>query len=989
MQASPEALFLRHRSTGQPEPLGELFDRVSPQLLALALHLCNHPADAEDALQATFVVAIDRAASWDQARPLLPWLGGILSKQCKRIGERRARRREQELPPEPLVLEDGSPLATTERRELVARLRAHVDRLPVEQRQVLLLQLEHGLAPAEVAEVLAVPPGTVRMRLHRAVQTLRGVLPAGLVALLVAALPSRGVAAVRGAVLAHAGTVGVGGAFAAKNLAWLLALAAMLLGALGVARPWSWSVGEAPDEGVPVARAGEAATAPAVPPGHSPEPLAAERTAVAPLGPAVPATDELGTLRVRVVRADDGTPLPSLPVRIACVSSDVEFRFAGRTAATDGRGECVVADLAPGAVRVLAGDEVVLADIGAAQATSVIVRVAAAHARLERVFGRVVLAEGGPAPFAQVVVGPRYQGVAEPVAACDGDGRFDLQLCVHELALGARLAGHAPSVLRHVDRGGEEVVLVLPSLGAELSGELVDSEGHAVAGAQVLVGRPRRRAVVAALDGEEPPAHRLGVAGSDGKFVFEDLPSGEFELLVRANGFAPCQDYVELRAGERRQSRFTLSAGQAVRGVVVDQDGLPVAGVDVHLGGSYGEHRRTDREGRFAYRHATPGLQQLRVSGEEIVAQSLERAVADVTEWRVVVRRAQRYIFRLVDDLQEPVVGWGLQLQSEVVRTGVSDVDGRVVLWTVGAGPFLLAGTPPDAQRPIVPLAWPASAVPDIETTLLLRRRDLPAGVLTGEVVDAAGAAVTGLVEVRSPAGDVWLSCPCTGGRFRIEGVPAGHCKLAVGHGDLAAGLPLPTVLVVPVPGLRPREHRELGRLRLPPEGALQVRVRAADGRPVPTANVFLFDAAGDEHIAAADGKVRSWPVGAFRWQVYEDDAQWRSGALEVPAGGTASLDIVLQPGVRRQLRFPVPRPDWGAPSRVDYALYAPDGSIFERGEFDPREEMPYQFKPGLGVGTWRLELVLADGRRFAGGFTIDTLQPTLASIDVAVTPAR
>ncbi|MBL8725586.1 MAG: sigma-70 family RNA polymerase sigma factor, partial [Planctomycetes bacterium] len=180
MDPSLETLFARYRATNDPAALGALFDRTSPQLLALALHLLGHPADAEDALQTTFVTAIDRAHAFDPARPLLPWLCGILTNHCRQVRERRARRREvPELPEIPL--EAGSPVQASERRELVARLRQHIERLPFDQRQVLLLQLEHGLAPAEIAEVVGVPPGTVRMRLHRAVKALRGGLPAGLV----------------------------------------------------------------------------------------------------------------------------------------------------------------------------------------------------------------------------------------------------------------------------------------------------------------------------------------------------------------------------------------------------------------------------------------------------------------------------------------------------------------------------------------------------------------------------------------------------------------------------------------------------------------------------------------------------------------------------------------------------------------------------------------------------------------------------------------
>jgi DNA-directed RNA polymerase specialized sigma24 family protein len=93
-----EEQFARFVATGDPKALGEVFDRCSGELLPLAMHLTGHPADAEDALQATFVTAIEKRGEWDASRPLLPWLVGILTLHGKKLHERHARRREVALP---------------------------------------------------------------------------------------------------------------------------------------------------------------------------------------------------------------------------------------------------------------------------------------------------------------------------------------------------------------------------------------------------------------------------------------------------------------------------------------------------------------------------------------------------------------------------------------------------------------------------------------------------------------------------------------------------------------------------------------------------------------------------------------------------------------------------------------------------------------------------------------------------------------------------
>src|SRR5262249_37653489 len=62
---SLEHLFERYRSQGDLEALASVFDRVAPELLALAAHLVRDPSEAEDLLQSTFVAAIEGARAFD------------------------------------------------------------------------------------------------------------------------------------------------------------------------------------------------------------------------------------------------------------------------------------------------------------------------------------------------------------------------------------------------------------------------------------------------------------------------------------------------------------------------------------------------------------------------------------------------------------------------------------------------------------------------------------------------------------------------------------------------------------------------------------------------------------------------------------------------------------------------------------------------------------------------------------------------------------
>jgi hypothetical protein len=132
------------------------------------------------------------------------------------------------LPPD-----EPGPLDHASERELSSALAGALDDLPEPYRQVVILSVRHGLKPADIAHVLDRSPGAVRVQLHRGLRLLRRAMPAGFAATILAAIaPSRGLAAVRSALVAHAKSQWSGGAFSALLAGVLSARLAMLASAL-------------------------------------------------------------------------------------------------------------------------------------------------------------------------------------------------------------------------------------------------------------------------------------------------------------------------------------------------------------------------------------------------------------------------------------------------------------------------------------------------------------------------------------------------------------------------------------------------------------------------------------------------------------------------------------------------------------------------------------------------------------------------------------
>jgi len=130
----------------------------------LALSLSGNHADAEDIAQEVFVAIIGALPRFRGDAKLSTWIYRI----ALRVGTRWLSRRgaDVELPPTLLAADHGIPI------DLVNALH----KLPIDSRMVILLAAIEGLSHGEVAEVLAIPVGTVASRLHYARKRLAELL---------------------------------------------------------------------------------------------------------------------------------------------------------------------------------------------------------------------------------------------------------------------------------------------------------------------------------------------------------------------------------------------------------------------------------------------------------------------------------------------------------------------------------------------------------------------------------------------------------------------------------------------------------------------------------------------------------------------------------------------------------------------------------------------------------------------------------------------
>ena len=148
-----------------------LYTSVGPDLLAYALRRAATREAAVDVVAETFLAAWRRRVDLpSDATAQRPWLFGI-ARHClanSARGDRRASSLGQRLAAGLDVAALPDPARVLEGREDAALVRAALDQLSPDDRELVTLTAWDGLTPAQAAAALGLTPGNARVRLHRA-----------------------------------------------------------------------------------------------------------------------------------------------------------------------------------------------------------------------------------------------------------------------------------------------------------------------------------------------------------------------------------------------------------------------------------------------------------------------------------------------------------------------------------------------------------------------------------------------------------------------------------------------------------------------------------------------------------------------------------------------------------------------------------------------------------------------------------------------------
>ena len=177
-----DAELLQRYIKGDEAAFREIVNRYKNSLYAFLRQFLNRMDLVEDVFQETFLQLFASRKSFDPNRPLRPWLFTIAANKAKDALRRMQRSEVTQLGNmfdsdestiddvlNALDHDEHMPYDDLIRNERAASVKRVISRMPAKLREIIVLAYFHKFAYAEIAQILSIPIGTVKSRLHTAV----------------------------------------------------------------------------------------------------------------------------------------------------------------------------------------------------------------------------------------------------------------------------------------------------------------------------------------------------------------------------------------------------------------------------------------------------------------------------------------------------------------------------------------------------------------------------------------------------------------------------------------------------------------------------------------------------------------------------------------------------------------------------------------------------------------------------------------------------
>lgn len=172
--------LIKQIQSGNEEAFNELYRITSPKAYFVAFKILRNEQDAEDVLQESYIIVLEKINEIDPSKSFMGWLYRIVSNKSKNLLKKRNALSfdayEEVFEDVPEENSDFDPEESLDKNEICREVMAAIDELSNEKRICIILKYFGEMTVDEVAESLEVPESTVRNRLFIARKELKNKL---------------------------------------------------------------------------------------------------------------------------------------------------------------------------------------------------------------------------------------------------------------------------------------------------------------------------------------------------------------------------------------------------------------------------------------------------------------------------------------------------------------------------------------------------------------------------------------------------------------------------------------------------------------------------------------------------------------------------------------------------------------------------------------------------------------------------------------------
>ncbi|MFJ8528988.1 sigma-70 family RNA polymerase sigma factor [Bacillus sp. NPDC094106] len=160
--------------SGNQEAYSELYDKTIQDVYKTTHFLIEEKTDVDDVVQEIYIQLYQSLSRYDTEKPFRPWLIGLAIRQIHSYRRKRWMRlrivKKAEEQRQPIEFDFSSNVVNKLSNQ---KLIALIHKLPYKLKQVIILRYLHDYSQEEVANILHIPVGTVKSRIHAALKKLR------------------------------------------------------------------------------------------------------------------------------------------------------------------------------------------------------------------------------------------------------------------------------------------------------------------------------------------------------------------------------------------------------------------------------------------------------------------------------------------------------------------------------------------------------------------------------------------------------------------------------------------------------------------------------------------------------------------------------------------------------------------------------------------------------------------------------------------------